>query len=214
MALAPSLIINLPGYPFTQFPSLATVAALRAIPSSGLANGDNYVVDGAASEGDGGGGVFAWNDGSLAVDDGFFTVRPNDTTAGQAGRWILTGSSATSGIYSTVTASEAISPKDFINVYNSGGNVRVRRAIANDPAKFANGFAPSGISNGVAGLVAFVGMNGATVSANASEVWLSGTVPGGFTTTPPTASGSIIQPLGPAIVGAGIYFTLRERTLL
>jgi len=94
MALAPSLTITLPGYPFENFPSVATISDLRALPSAEFSTGDNYVVDGATGEGDGGGGVFSWNDASTATDDGETIIRPNDTSPGQAGRWILTGSSA------------------------------------------------------------------------------------------------------------------------
>lgn len=91
MALAPSIVINLPGYPFENFPSVATVAALRALPSAGFATGDNYVVDGGAAAADGEGGVFSWNDASVATDDGETVIRPDDTAPGNAGRWILTG---------------------------------------------------------------------------------------------------------------------------
>src|SRR5690606_26717583 len=91
MALAPCITINLPGYPFDSFPSVQTLAQLRALPSAGFTAGDNYVVDGNVSAGDGGGGVFAWNDASIDADDGHNVIRPNDTTPGQAGRWVLTG---------------------------------------------------------------------------------------------------------------------------
>ena len=97
MALAPSITINLPGYPFDNFPSVPTIAGLRAIASASLSTGDNYVVDGGSAEGDGGGGVFTWNDSSMAADDGSTVIRPDDTTSGQAGRWILTGANALSG---------------------------------------------------------------------------------------------------------------------
>lgn len=95
MALAPSITINLPGYPFENFPSVATVSDLRALASAEFSTGDNYVVDGGSTEGDGGGGVFAWNDASTATDDGATVIKPNDTSSGQAGRWILTGSDFT-----------------------------------------------------------------------------------------------------------------------
>lgn len=91
MAIAPSIIINLPGYPFDNFPSLGTIAALRAIASTNIANGDNYVVDGSATIGDGGGGVYAWNDALIATDDGVNIIKPTDTGPGSAGRWVLTG---------------------------------------------------------------------------------------------------------------------------
>lgn len=116
---------------------------------------------------------------------------------------------------SAVQASEAITAGQFVNVYSSGGSTRVRKASALDPALFANGYALANIASGATGLVIFGGLNLATtVGAPASEVWLSDTTPGGWTTTPPSASGSIIQPLGAALPGVGIFFSLRERVLL
>lgn len=88
MALAPSVIINLPGYPFDTVLSVSNTAALRALPSSTTSNGFNVVLDGAASSGDGGGGLFVYNSASLATDDGVTVVKPNDKTTLQAGRWI------------------------------------------------------------------------------------------------------------------------------
>lgn len=93
MALAPSIVINLPGYPFENFPSIETITALRALPSSGFGAGDSYVVDGSAAAGDGGGGLYSWNDASVAADDGSTVIRPDDTSVGQAGRWIYAGKS-------------------------------------------------------------------------------------------------------------------------
>ncbi len=96
MALAPSIVINLPGYPFENFPSLENVALLRMIASAGLTAQDNYVIDGTTTSGDGGGGVYAWNPASLADDDGLSVIKPDDKTAGQAGRWIQIGGSVKS----------------------------------------------------------------------------------------------------------------------
>jgi len=114
-----------------------------------------------------------------------------------------------------VQATEAIGAHDFVNVYNSSGATRVRKAIANDPTKFANGFAVAAISNGSSGIIVFSGINlGIPVLTPASEVWLSDTTAGTFATSPPSAEGSIIQPLGPALAGFGVVFTPRERILL
>lgn len=115
----------------------------------------------------------------------------------------------------TVQASEAIVAGNFVNVCNTAGNLRVRKARANDPLTFANAFAPAAISSGASGRCIFGGWNlNITVAAPAAEVWLSDAAGGAFVTTPPTASGSIIQPLGVAIAGVGINFTPRERVLL
>jgi len=94
MGLAPSLVINLPGFPFENFPSVGTVDLLRAVSSAGLEIGDNYVVDGSSAAGDGGGGVYAWSPFSTKADDGSSTVRPSDRSPGQAGRWVQAGGSA------------------------------------------------------------------------------------------------------------------------
>lgn len=114
----------------------------------------------------------------------------------------------------TVLATEDIGAHDFVNVYSSAGNARVRKAVANDPTKFANGFTRAAIVSGQAGFVLFVGVNATTVSASAPEVWLSDVTPGTFTISPPSTAGSIIQPLGVAVLGVGVSYSLRERVLL
>jgi len=54
---------------------------LRAIPSSFIADGDLYLVNGLQ-------GLFEYDPGSTAVDDGKDVIRPYDKTPLQAGRWI------------------------------------------------------------------------------------------------------------------------------
>lgn len=113
-----------------------------------------------------------------------------------------------------IQASQAIAAQDFVNVYDAGGStLRVRKADATDPDKFANGFAPAAIANGAMGLVTFNGLNAASVNA-AAVVYLSDTTPGSFQTSPPTAAGHIVQPLGPALPGQGIPFTLQPAVTL
>lgn len=116
--------------------------------------------------------------------------------------------------YATIQASEAIAQHDFINIYNASGSMRIRRADASDPLKFANGFAINAIASGASGLVANTGLNPLTVTTASSEVWLSDTTPGAITTAAPSTSGHIVQPLGPAIVGMGVFFTPQGRVIL
>jgi hypothetical protein len=85
----PDVIIQLPGVPFNNLDSAVSIAALRAIASASLANGQNIVVDGATSVGDGGGGLFTWNDLSVADDNGRTIIKPTDTAPLAAGRWII-----------------------------------------------------------------------------------------------------------------------------
>lgn len=106
MGSAPSLVINLPGHPFQNFPSVATLTALRQVTSSGLAPGANYVVDGGAAAGDGGGGVFTWSPSLTSADDGVSVIRPSDRAPGQAGRWIQAGGSV-DALSSALASSDA-----------------------------------------------------------------------------------------------------------
>ena len=114
----------------------------------------------------------------------------------------------------SAVATEDIAANAFVNIYNVSGSTRIRNASALDPLKFANGFVPSAISTSASGLVQLSGLVAATIAVPASEVWLSDSTPGAFATAAPTASGSIIQSLGPAIPGLGVFFTLQGRILL
>lgn len=131
-------------------------------------------------------------------------------TAATAGLTTLT-----SGFYNTVIASQNLTAGDFVNVYANGGALNVRKASALDPTKFANGFVLTAASSGDPITVQFFGTNTATtVSAPYTEVYLSDTTSGAYATTPPSATGSIIQPLGVAIPSVGVVFTLQKRDLL
>ena len=94
MPEAPSLVVQLPGYPFTNLASAATFAALRALFSTGFTNGQDILVDAGATAGDGLGGVFSWNAASTSTDDGATIIKPTDKTGLQAGRWLLTSNAA------------------------------------------------------------------------------------------------------------------------
>ena len=99
-----SVVINLPPIPLPVLSSTATIAALRALPSAGFVNGQDIAVDGDTTSGDGGGGLFTWNDGSTADDNGTTIIRPTDTLPLAAGRWVEVGSSfeQTGGVPSSV----------------------------------------------------------------------------------------------------------------
>jgi hypothetical protein len=163
-------------------------------------------------------GTFGWTDGPGLGDPlgDFVTPEiPNGSSAKEALEALgaALGSKPTSR--AVVVASEGIGAGDFVNIYGAAGESRVRKAWAGDPARFANGFAPSAIANGQAGAIFFAGLNSSVaVPDDASEAWLSDVSPGSFMTIPPASGGSIVQSLGPAIAGLGIFFTFRERVLL
>lgn len=61
-----------------------SVADLRAVPVSGLADNDAYLIART--------GLYSFDSDSLETDDGVAVIKPNALTPLQAGRWILAGS--------------------------------------------------------------------------------------------------------------------------
>ncbi|SRR5258706_2132702 len=98
-----------------------------------------------------------------------------------------------------VTASEAISALDFVNLWSSTG-LKVRKADGSAIAKRAWGWAPQAISNAAPGIVyllsGYAAGSGLTLG---SVYYLSASTPGGITTTAPSASGTIKQEVGLAL---------------
>jgi hypothetical protein len=112
----------------------------------------------------------------------------------------------------SLTASEAIAARDFVNVSATG---QVRKADASNDRP-AHGFAQSAIANAASGTVTFegiiTGFSGLTVGAT---YYLSDTVAGGISATPPTAgAGKINQQIGVAISATEISFEPQQAILL
>ena len=108
-----------------------------------------------------------------------------------------------------VVASELMGAGAFAHYDNNGGVGSMRNAVASDPTLYANGFVLDTIAMGATGLFYPFGMNTAaspSITLPAPMVWLSDVTPGGFSSSPPTASDHIIQELGPAVLGSGVAF--------
>ncbi len=108
----------------------------------------------------------------------------------------------------TVAASfENLTAGDFVNLFLSGGVIKVQKADATNNAKPAHGFV---LANVVAPANATVyrtsqnnsALTGLTIG---SDYFLS-TTPGGVTATAPSASGNIVQPLGRATLTTALTF--------
>ena len=122
---------------------------------------------------------------------------------------------AIAGSAITLTASEPIDAGNFVNIYDSGSGPRIRQADASNPSRFANGFVQTAFATSDSGLVYFFGINTfPLLNATAGQVWLSSSTPGWYTYTAPTASGSIVQPLGPIINTVGLIFFPQPWVLL
>jgi len=114
----------------------------------------------------------------------------------------------------TMTASEAISAGDLINIWNSTGP-KIRKADA-ATGKEAHGFVLAAISSGASGTVypeesVLSGLTGLTPGATQ---FLSGTTAGARTETAPSTSGQSAQIVGVAISTTEILFRPETPVLL
>jgi hypothetical protein len=114
----------------------------------------------------------------------------------------------------SATLSETVANNAFVNVYNNNGVVGCRNANASSSSLYAVGFVRTGGSTGNVVTVYSHGWVPVTVSTPQGEVWLSDATAGSYVTTPPSAMGSIIQPLGIAIPGKGVHFSPKPRVQL
>lgn len=157
-----------------------------------LVNGAHKLVDGGvvASTGTNDAGKMAALDNSGRLDT---TVMPVGIGADTA----------------SILTSETLPAGCFVNVWNNFGNAAVRKADATVVGKEAHGFVLSAFTHPTSATVYFEGSNTAVSGAIAGNVFLS-TVAGGFTNTPPSASGNIVQKIGVATSGMTINVEFSE----
>lgn len=97
-------------------------------------------------------------------------------------------------------ASEAIGAGDFVNIYTNAGVANVRKADASTTGKEANGFVNAAVASAATATVFVLSnINTSLTGLTPGAIhFLSPTVPGGVTATPPTAAGQVCQQLGRA----------------
>lgn len=106
----------------------------------------------------------------------------------------------------TATATEALSAGNFVNIWNNGGVVSVRKADA-ATNKEAHGFVLASVALGAAATIFSEGSNtGLTGLTPGSRYYLSATTPGAATSTPPSAAGQIVQFVGVAVSTTAVNF--------
>lgn len=104
-----------------------------------------------------------------------------------------------------VQASEALSAGDYVNIWNSSGSPRVRKADATTAGKEAHGFVLSAVSSGANATVYFESTNTGVTGQTAGVVYLS-TTAGAGTATPPSGSGNVVQRIGFAVSATAMNF--------
>lgn len=105
----------------------------------------------------------------------------------------------------SITASEALSAGDLVNVWNSSG-AKVRKADASVTGKEAHGFVIAAVASSASATVYFEGPNTQVTGLTPGVQYLSDSVPGGMTTTPPSGSGKIVQQVGLATSTSNLNF--------
>lgn len=151
--------------------------ALVALNASGVL--DSTIVNSkASSAGAGDSGKLVALDGTGKID---VTMMPTGIGADTA----------------VVTASEALSAGDLVNIWNNTG-AKVRKADATVAGKEAHGFVLSAVSNGNPATVYFEGSNTAMTGLTPGLQFLA-TTPGTTTTTAPSATGNVVQRVGFAV---------------
>ncbi len=105
-----------------------------------------------------------------------------------------------------IASSENLAAGDWVNIYDNGGTINVRKADA-DNGREAHGFVRAAVTSPANATVYGPGelndqVSGLTVGLD----YFLHTTPGGVTTTAPTATGAIIQRLGRAKSATAIRF--------
>ena len=114
----------------------------------------------------------------------------------------------------TFPATEALAAGALVNIWSSGGTPSVRNANATDATKPCNGIVLSAYASAATATVYFptalvTGLSGLTIGG---RVYL-GTTAGVATSTPPSATGNLMQPVGTAVSATELAFELFSGTI-
>jgi hypothetical protein len=112
-----------------------------------------------------------------------------------------------------IQASEALTAGDPVNVFDSAGAFRVRRADAATAGRHADGFVIAGVASGANATVYFEGRVTGLTGQLPGKKYLA--VGGGYTNTPPVApAANFLQEIGTAVSATEINFEKEDITVL
>jgi hypothetical protein len=112
-----------------------------------------------------------------------------------------------------ITASEALSAGNWVNVWNNSGAFNVRKADATSAGKEANGFVLSAFSSSASATVYFAGTNTQVSGQTPGPVFL-GTTAGSGAAAAPSGSGNVVQRIGAAVSATAVNFLFSEPIVL
>ncbi|MFZ4537166.1 hypothetical protein [Propionivibrio sp.] len=111
----------------------------------------------------------------------------------------------------SIVATEDLSAGNFVNIHVGG----VRKADASAVGKEADGFVLAAVLSGQSASVYFEGRNTSlTALTVGARYYLSGTIAGELTATPPSASASVVQYLGRATEATSLSFEATDGVIL
>lgn len=96
----------------------------------------------------------------------------------------------------TIVQDGALSAGNLVNVYNATGTVKVRKADQTTEGKEANGFVLDAFDDEATATVYCYGIITGMSGLTAGERYYLATSQGAITTTPPSASGNVVQFVG------------------
>lgn len=118
------------------------------------------------------------------------------------------------GVAAEVTvapASENLTAGNFVNIWNDGGTVKIRKADATAAGKEANGFVLANVTAPADATVYGPSNKNTALSAlTLAGVYYLATTAGGVTATAPSAAGNLVQRLGRAESATELVFSPGE----
>lgn len=160
-----------------------------------------------------GDGVTAWNDLEYSLFGDIDLTGLADgmviTWDASAGRWKVStpaGGGGSGPVPVSITASEALSAGDIVNIWNDAGTAKVRKADATAQGKEAHGFVLASVASAAAVPVYFSGANTALAGLTPGAVLYLSTTPGQAASAWVTATGNVHQEVGVAYSSGAMSF--------
>ena len=138
---------------------------------------------------------------SAGAVDALKIVQTN--SAGQIDGTLLPGGIGPDSV--TVVAASALTAGQQVNVFNNAGTANVRPAIATGIATESHGYVTASFGAGAMATVFFDDNNTAVTGLTPGVQFLSATIAGGVTITPPSAAGQIVQRVGVATSATSLH---------
>lgn len=114
----------------------------------------------------------------------------------------------------TVLASENLAAGDWVNLYDNGGTLNVRKADATSAGKPADGFVLAAVTSGNNATVYTDGINTQVSGLTAGGNVFLGTTAGAGVQTAPSGAGNVVQRVGKSVAAGEVVFERGEPVTL